>query len=54
MWEAGEHGLETGIEIAGETIAAVRHRVNGLVVMSASGSVVEILQLIEKLPLRGA
>ena len=54
MWEAGEHGLEAGIEIAQEVIEAARRRVNGLVIMSASGSVVEMLQLIEKLPSRGA
>jgi len=54
MWEAGERGLEAGVEIAKELIAAARSRVDGVVITSASGSVVEMLQLIEKLPSRGA
>jgi methionine synthase / methylenetetrahydrofolate reductase(NADPH) len=54
MWEAGDHGAETGISIARELVEASRHRVSGLLIASATGSVVELLQLVEALALRGA
>jgi methionine synthase / methylenetetrahydrofolate reductase (NADH) len=54
MWEAGEHGAEAGIQLAQELILSARSRVHGIVVSSASGAVVEMLQLLEKLPARGA
>jgi homocysteine S-methyltransferase len=54
MWEAGEHGAEAGIALAQEFIEAARPRVDGLVIASTTGSVVEMLQLAEALTPRGA
>jgi homocysteine S-methyltransferase len=54
MWEAGERGTEAGIAVAQEVIEAARARVDGLMISSASGSVVEMLHLMEALALRGA
>jgi len=53
MRDSGERGVETGIEIAAELIEAARGRVQGAVLTSASGSVIEMLQLLERLPARG-
>ncbi|HZU07545.1 MAG TPA: bifunctional homocysteine S-methyltransferase/methylenetetrahydrofolate reductase [Chloroflexota bacterium] len=50
MWAAGDRGPEVGIEIATELILAARDRVNGILVKSASGSAVEIVQLLRAIP----
>jgi methionine synthase I (cobalamin-dependent)/5,10-methylenetetrahydrofolate reductase len=50
MWDAGERGPETGLAIARELIEATRERVSGVLLTSASGSVVEMVQLLETLP----
>jgi methionine synthase I (cobalamin-dependent)/5,10-methylenetetrahydrofolate reductase len=50
MWEAGERGAEVGIEIARELVLAVRERVSGLLIESATGAASEIVQLLRALP----
>jgi 5,10-methylenetetrahydrofolate reductase len=50
MREAGEHAAEAGLELARELIRDARGRAAGIVLASAAGSPVEIMQLLETLP----
>jgi len=50
MQEAGERGGEVGLEIARELIRDARGRADGVLLGSATGSPVEIIQLLETLP----
>jgi hypothetical protein len=50
IWAAGTNGADEGLAIAREFLLAVRARVQGVVLSSASGSADELAQLLGSLP----